>query len=142
METNKFISSLVLLTALSSPVVASALSIGNSLTIRNHTNHDSTSIINDGRCSVDVLHEGGVTRKHTDKTIPAAALLAACLGHFSDCKADVYMTDNCTGAKVAVVHFSIYTGIIQPIVTLDPSYIMTGTGFEAQIDGGPDLAVM
>lgn len=105
------------------------------LTIVNNTNRDSTSIINGGACST-ILGAHGITRAHSTNVVPSSVVTFACLANRSNCKADVYMTANCTGPVVATAYFDTKSGI--KVVTLhDNSYTVTGGGFQVTIDGGP-----
>jgi hypothetical protein len=106
-----------------------------SLSITNDTNHDSTSIINHGPCST-ILGESGVTRAHTTNVIAENILARACMFNKTNCQADVYMTSNCTGPKIATALFNIYTGV-KSVEMFDDSYSVSGGGFNITLSGGP-----
>jgi hypothetical protein len=106
------------------------------LTITNDTNRDSTSIINHAACST--LLDGGITKAHTVNIVKEKILFTACFLNRNNCQADVYMTDNCTGPKVATVIFDIYSGL-KSIQTFDNSYSFSGEGFHFNLAGGPSL---
>jgi len=136
MKLNKLISMCVLSAGLLSPVLASAGPLfGPSLFVTNNTKFDSTSIINDGLCSSKVLGpKSGVTKAGEQRhEVTGGQLALACFKNHQNCKADIYMTDNCTGKKISSVVFSTSTGI-KSFTTDDPSYRLTASGFFAQID--------
>ena len=116
-----------------SPLTVSA----NALTITNNTKLDSTCIINDGVCST-ILGEGGITRAGHTNVIAESKMKLACIFHLSNCKADVYMTDNCTGPKVATVMMDLSTGI-KSIDIFDNRYQANFSGFTVSVSGGPQL---
>lgn len=94
----KIISAVVATTLIALPLLAQA-----DLVIVNKTNHDSTSIINGGGCSADLLPDGkGITPAGQTNTIPSFGVSVACLGTFP-CTGDVYMTNDCSGPVVATV---------------------------------------
>lgn len=101
------------------------------LTIVNNTNNDSTSIINNGICSNTL--SGGVTKAHSTNVVKKTVIGLACLGHASNCKADVYMTNNCSGNKVASVVFDTGSGI-KSITMNSNNFHISGSGFRIQLD--------
>ena len=110
-------------------------SLANDLTIINRTNHDSTSIINNGPCSV--IFDNGITRAHSTNIVPEKIILKACIFNKTNCKAAVFMNDHCAGDAVATVVFDVKSGI----KNIDPSpspqgYVITGNGFTAFLNGG------
>ena len=104
------------------------------LTIINNTNYDSTSIINNGACST-ILGDSGITRAHSTNVVSAMKIAMACFTNPANCKADVYMTANCSGPVVATVIFDTKTGIKSKTV-YDQSFVLTGGGFHIILDGG------
>lgn len=118
---------------LASGILASSAALANPLTIVNNTSEFSTSVTNNTFCSSRIPGGSGITKPHSTNVVSDFSLRLACTGHLDNCKSEVYMTDNCTGPKVAEVDFSVYTGI-KNVIALDPRYNMTGTGFNAQID--------
>lgn len=109
----------------------------NDLHLMNNTNRDSTCFINDKMCS-NKLGEGGITRAHKPNTISDLTVKIACTGHQSNCKADVYMTDNCSGEKIATVILDTSKGI-QSVTMNTTEYQISGSGFNISLDGGPAL---
>jgi hypothetical protein len=101
------------------------------LTIVNNTNKDSTSIINSGMCSSYL--PGGVTKAGETNTVPASIIRSACKKHETDCNADVYMSNNCSGNKIATVNFDITVGV-KKISMLSKDYHISGSAFKIQID--------
>lgn len=106
------------------------------LTIVNDTNRDSTSIINHGLCST-ILGDSGVTKAHSTNVVAASTVKKACFFNKTNCQADVYMTNNCTGPKVATVIFDISTGVKGQPDIFDTSYAINANGFYINFSGGP-----
>ncbi len=96
--------------AVSLPVYAFALS---DLVVHNKTDQYSTSKLNGGRCSSET---GEVTQpKENPHTISGYKIAAACMGHTSDCVAEIYMTNNCDksgGQSIAIAHFNALKGTL------------------------------
>ena len=92
------------------------------LIVNNRTDFDSTSATNGAICS-KILGNEGVSRAHTEhNVIPERKVKMACtILHKHDCRADVYMSANCTGRKVASVVFDVDKGHIS--TTLFPAEI-------------------
>jgi hypothetical protein len=102
------------------------------LTIVNNTDFDSTCVVNDGMCSNE-LGDQGITHAHTSNLIEQIQLYIACGISTSNCKADVYMTPDCSGPVVGTVILDINEGITQ--VTDTGPYKLTATNpFEIHID--------
>lgn len=120
-----------LIVAISSPFLASAAD----LTIVNNTNRDSTSVINHGACST-ILGSHGITPAHSTNVVPSKIVTFACLLNRSNCRADVYMTNNCSGPVIATASFDVNSGI-KSIDILDPSFTVSYSGFAITISGGP-----
>lgn len=116
----------------SMPIFAHA----GSLTVVNNTNRDSTTVTNDFQCSDHLPGGKGVTKAHSTNVIPENTVNIACIKNKENCKADVYMSDNCSGTKVATVIFSTKTGIKGSPVIYDNAYQISGSGFYIQMDGG------
>jgi hypothetical protein len=95
---------------MSTSLLALPITARADLTIVNNTDQDSTSIVNGGACST-ILGEIGITRAHSSNTLDYIIMRIACGMHPNDCVADVYMTDNCSGPKVATVTMDINKGI-------------------------------
>ncbi len=83
-----------------------------SLTIHNNTDFPSTVVTNDNACSSGIPNGEGVTPKHDSRTIDGKKVRAACILNTKRCKADVYLSDNCTGAVIATAYFDVDTGLI------------------------------
>ena len=124
------------------------------LYITNNTKNDSTIIANTGACST-LLGEAGITRSgEQNHQVPENKVGLACSASIlkkTDCKADVYMTSNCTGPVVATVYFDIqkdksgkYVGSglrpVKPEDIKDKSYTVIGSGLNVIINGGPAVA--
>ena len=113
------------LTTLSISTV-SFLAHAGDLHLMNNTDFDSTSYINGFACS-DMLGESGITRAHQPNTIGDSLVRVACMFNSSDCVADVYMTPDCSGEKVATVTFSVDDGI-KNITMLSNKYSIVKNG--------------
>lgn len=107
----------------------------NALTIKNNTGQDSTAVINNGGCSANLMGEAGITRAHQERTIESFYVWYACYANPHNCKADVYMTSDCSGPRIATVLFDTDTGI-KNISMLSNNYAFIGNGFRVEINGG------
>lgn len=107
---------------------------GQSLTIVNHTNQDSTSIINNGLCST-AFGSDGVTSAQTTHVINDKLIALACFANSSNCKADIYMTNNCSGPIVATAIFDTKTGM-KSISVFGDTYAFIMGAFDLTINGG------
>lgn len=120
--------SLIAVGFVATPVIA----LAGDLHIDNNTTKDSTTRIH-GICSTTLLGADGVTKaKDHNKVTPHWKLLIAC-GGSGACRADVYMTNNCSGSVVANVDFNTETGL-QNVTMLSSSYKITGSGFNVKMD--------
>lgn len=108
------------------PVFAQAL------TIVNNSNSPSTSIINNGICSSQ-LGSDGVTQPHTTHVVNDKIIALACFANPSNCKADVYMTNNCSGPLVATAVFDTKNGM-KSIKNFSDKYKFTIGAFNIIID--------
>lgn len=126
-------------------ILASALTIGlsfismqayaaQSLTIVNNTNQDSTSRINGGLCST-VFGADGVTKAHSTHVVGDKIIALACVGNSSNCKAEIYMTNNCSGPVVGTAVFDTNAGI-KSIDVVSDIYKFGIEPFRITIDGG------
>jgi hypothetical protein len=107
-----------------------AISSAGDLTIANHTQFDSTSIINGAACST-ILGEGGITRAGKTSVIPESRVTIACLYNTTNCTADVYMTAYCNSKgdlPVATIILDTKKGV-KSIQMKNKSYTITGSGF-------------
>jgi hypothetical protein len=117
---------------LSASLLAMPMTANADLTIVNNTDSDSTCIVNDGMCSNE-LGDQGITHAHTSNLILQIELYIACGSNTSNCKADVYMSSNCSGPKVGTVILDINQGISQ--LTSTGAYKITSADpFQVQID--------
>jgi hypothetical protein len=102
------------------------------LTIINNSNFDSTSIVNNGICS-NAMGEAGITRAHSSNILSHLILMIACGMNTADCKADVYMSDDCSGPLVGTVILDINSGIKNVSENGDFTFT-TANPFQIQID--------
>jgi hypothetical protein len=135
MEFKKILSAGLVVLGISFSFSAHAFIANSDLTIVNDTNHDSTSIINNGLCST-ILGDSGVTKAHSTNVVKADILKKACYFSQHNCQADVYMTNNCSGTKIATVFFDIATGVKGYPDVFDKSYTITASGFGISLAGG------
>lgn len=103
------------------------------LTIQNNTDNDSTSVINHGLCSTKVLGQDGITKARTTKVIKEFQLRLACMLSPENCKADVYMTNNCSGDIITTITFSTKSGI-KSVTPPKHNYVVTHTPFSIKVD--------
>ncbi len=96
-----------------------------SLKTINHTHFDSTSVMNNGVCST-ILGDSGITPAGQEKDISDFLVKKACITNQLHCKADVYLTRNCSGPKVATVTLNVNTGI-ESVTMNNPAYQITYT---------------
>lgn len=110
------------------------MSFAGDLTLVNNTNQDSTSVINNGVCST-ILGSTGITKAHSTNVVPESKINLACILNRSNCKADVYMTNNCTGKVVATVVMDTKKGI-KSVDIKDKSYQIDAKDFRVELNGG------
>lgn len=133
MSLKKTVLSSLLITGLTLPLFAQA----NDLTITNNTDQDSTSKINQGLCSKDILGPNGITYKHSTRVIKNVQIKVACMAKPEDCKADVYMTNNCTGSVITTIDFSVTKGIKGHTPVVNGYRLTVENPFKVTLDGGP-----
>jgi len=126
---SKLISVLAAISAGCLPLAAQA----SALTVVNNTDHDSTTVTNGFMCSSKLPGGNGITRAHTTNVISENTINIACLRNKENCKADVYMSNNCSGPIVATVIFSTKSGI-KDVAMKSNTYHITAQGFYIQMD--------
>lgn len=107
------------------------------LIVHNNTDFYSTTLANNGACSSNFPQEKGITPPHTTKSIDGRIVRAACLTNSDNCKADVYLTNNCKGPIIATVIFSVNTGIKSKNNIPNSGYCLRGAGFDVTLDPNP-----
>lgn len=112
--------------------VCSLSGYAQSLTIVNNTDLQSTSIINNGICSSQ-LGNDGITQPHSTHVINDKIIALACFGNTNNCRADVYMTNNCSGSLIATVTFDTKIGI-KAIKNYSAKYNFTNDAFNIIIN--------
>ncbi len=130
----KFVKLSVVLSALALPMSA----LADSLTIVNNTNAYITSTVNPGTsgslCSSSMPGGYGITPPHSTKSIPSLAVVAACgFSHQHDCKADIHLSNDCSGPAIGRAMFDTSKGILEA-GSNDTNYHITYSGFTATID--------
>lgn len=124
----------VKLSALLGALVLPAGAFADSLTIVNNTDFYITSTVNGSICSATMPGGYGITPPHSTKSIPSLAVIAACgLSHQHDCKADIHLSNDCSGPAVGSAIFDTSKGILQAGAN-DAKYRITYSGFTATID--------
>lgn len=117
---------------------------GADLTIMNNTNHSSTALVNNGPCS-STLGKIGITKAHSPNVVPWKILDFICSANKQECKASVYVSENCSGPAIATATLNIATGIVDKDKDGNPGivnngvdgYMIVGSGFHIDIYGGP-----
>ncbi len=102
------------------------------LNIINNTDFDSTCVVNDGMCS-NQLGDEGITHAHSANLISQLELYIACGSNTWNCKADVYMTPDCSGPSIGTVILDINQGISQ-VTETGPYKIVALDPFQVQIN--------
>lgn len=111
----------------SMPLMAQA----DDLVINNTTDFFSTSVINNGSCST-ILGETGITKPRSVNTVSSKTVKLACLFNQANCKADVYMTNNCTGPVIATAVLDTSKGI-KSVEMKDAKFKVGYAGFNITI---------
>lgn len=124
------IRSIALLSALTisiSPLLAHA-----DVIINNYTNAPGTAYAGMSPCS-SVAGDKGIIKAHSKMVVPQFVLDVYCS---KSCKANVFMTKNCTGHKIATltVDKTGITGISNDNVD---GYVVSGGGKNVSVNGGP-----
>lgn len=124
-----------LVMGLSTPLAA--LATQSDLTISNNTKQYSTCVINNGPCSSVLGAEGVTSPGEQNHKVSAATINFAC-SFKKDCVADVYMSKNCTGDKVATLSFNVDSGISAAPKILNSKYKINAPlkSFNVSISGG------
>lgn len=117
--------------------IALPLSANANLTIINNTSQDSTSIINNGACSNTLPGGIGITRAHSVNVIPDIIITSACFFTPHNCKADIYMTNNCSGLRISSATFDTTTGITSVTPAIGGYQIVQNGPFSITMNGGP-----
>jgi len=118
--------------ALATPFIAYASQQKIWVEVINNTNEDSTAIINDHTCST-TLGIKGITKAHSINFVDIITGVFACSETpDSPCKADVYMTNDCSGDKIATLFYERNVGIVS--VQPHGSYKVAGSGYVVTID--------
>ena len=145
MSVNKSVLMVLLALGISS-LSCAALAV-DSLIIENKTNMDSTSKVNSGRCSTDLLGEqGGVTKKGETKSINNITLRAACFPKTDTCKAQVFMHTPgtkkfCSGEAIATITVAVSSNKITGIEGPTQGYsIEKISDTHIRFSGGPSAS--
>ena len=105
------------------------------ITIKNNTNSPATAFAGNSPCS-NAAGDRGVMQPHGQVTIPDFLVGMYCT---SDCKAQVFMSKNCSGKSVATIIANKREGV-KSITNSDKgpnAYHIEGKGSIVTIEGGP-----
>ncbi len=105
------------------------------LTIKNNTNSPATAFAGNSPCS-NAAGDRGVMQPHGQVVIPDFLVGMYCT---SDCKAQVFMSKNCSGKSIATIVANKREGV-KSIINNDNStnaYHIEGRGNTISIEGGP-----
>lgn len=91
--------------------LAGSVAFAGGLTIDNRTDYFSTAVINNGACSNKLPFGKGITNPHSVNDINEYLVKFACMSDTHNCKADIYMTNDCSGPVVANATFDVDQGI-------------------------------
>ena len=114
-----------LLACLALPMSAMAAN----LNITNNTKFDVTTTINDKICSSSQpLGELGITHPGQTTHLTHEQVSAACILNESNCKADIHLSNDCTGPVIGTVY--LYNNVLSP----SSSHILGKTMYDAHYD--------
>ena len=108
-----------------------ALAMADNLVIHNNTDFPSTSIINDGVCSNFLPGGIGITQPHSTNTVPSVTVHSACWADRENCRATIYITNDCSGPAIAKVVLSTKTGVKS--IEMIGSYSIIANGFDVTL---------
>lgn len=103
------------------------------MTINNNTNNVATASAGISPCSGSI-GDRGIIKPHNNVVIPSWAIGMYCT---SDCKAQVYMSKNCSGKSIATVTANVREGVKKIENHSVDGYQVAGSGFNMTIEGGP-----
>lgn len=126
------IKSLALLGAIAlSTVSYAAYATGKDMTINNNSDAVATASAGVSPCSGSI-GDRGIIKPHSNVVIPSWAVGMYCT---SDCKAQVYISKNCSGKSIATVTANVRDGV-KKIENHDvDGYQVVGSGFNMSIEG-------
>ncbi len=128
------IKGLALLGALTlSAIPFAANALGQDMVINNSSNNVATASAGISPCSGSI-GDRGIIKPHSNVTIPSWAVGMYCT---SDCKAQVYMSKNCSGKSIATVTANVREGVKKIENHGVDGYQVVGSGFNVTIEGGP-----
>lgn len=103
------------------------------ITIHNNTNAPATANVSISPCS-NAAGNKGIIMPHSSITIPDFLVGLYCT---SDCKAQVFMSRNCSGKPVATVVGNVRQGVKSIANNNVDGYTLAGSGKDISIEGGP-----
>jgi|SRR3990167_2091461 len=104
-----------------------------SLTIDNQTDYYSTAKLNGAACST-ILGDTGITKPHSVNTVSDLNVGIGCIMNKKNCKAELYMTNNCSGNVVAIIMFDTSKGIKSIDNKGIDGFSISGSEFSAKIE--------
>lgn len=81
------------------PLLAQA----DNLHLVNNTDFDTTSRINNEKCSTSIPGGSGVTKAHSTNDVKEMFVVIACKSNRENCVADVFLNGSCSGTKIGTV---------------------------------------
>jgi hypothetical protein len=103
------------------------------ITIHNNTNAPATASVSISPCS-NAAGDRGVIKPHSSITIPDFLVGLYCT---SDCKAQVFMSRNCSGKSIATVTGNVRQGVKNIDNHSVKGFRLAGSGKDITIEGGP-----
>lgn len=114
--------------------ISSIAVASTNLSITNNTDFPSTAYINGFACSSGI-GDKGITKPHSTNTIESSLLSIICLSNPHSCSADIYLSSNCTGAKIASGTFDTSKGVIPGSIHIyDQAYSIIAAGFSVTLN--------
>lgn len=99
--------------------------------INNHTDFYGTGNVKNGSCSSE-LGDRGIIKPHGKLSLNTAEIIYLC--GYKTCETFLFLTNNCTGEKLATVKMNAYKGV-QNIINHKPTeYVVSGGGSSITID--------
>lgn len=136
MEIKKIATSLLAIGISSVSMLAQA----SDLTLTNNTDLNVTSYINGKRCSTDIPDGTGVTKPHSKNKVKELYVILACRDNRESCAADVHLSSDCSGSKIATVVINSKNYTVTSINMNTADYVITPSGFGFILDPAPKLS--
>lgn len=106
--------------------------------VQNNTNLFLTAKFNYTTCST-IFGFNGIARPHSLNIMPISLFINACMVNPTNCRADIYTTNNCSGPVIGTVFINTNYGIQSALIyNNDFSILIQPTKFI--LSGGPTVA--